>query len=156
MTSMDIFEDERMVSRADLAAWLRQVAAQLDEGRIFYGAAGTLAVADQVTCELEIESDKHGTEWSVEIEFSWTDRAAGSAPADATAEESAEEDEEEEADEADEEEEAEGGEEVAEQEEQGEQEAAEELVEDSGDEGETAGIADASDGDEAAEGEKAA
>ena len=73
MTGMDIFEDERMVSRADLAAWLRQLAAQLEsEGRIFYGAGGSVAVAEQVQCELEIESSKGGTELSVEIEFSWS------------------------------------------------------------------------------------
>ncbi|GGM28148.1 MULTISPECIES: amphi-Trp domain-containing protein [Micromonospora] len=68
---MDIYEDARTVSRADLAAWLRQVASQLEStGQIFYGAAGTIAVADEVHCELEIEQEDED-EFSVEIEFSW-------------------------------------------------------------------------------------
>jgi amphi-Trp domain-containing protein len=68
---MDIFEDARTVSRTDLAAWLRQLANQLeDTGQIFYGAAGTVTVADQVQCELEIEAEDD--EFSIEIEFSWT------------------------------------------------------------------------------------
>ncbi len=67
---MDIYEDARTVSRADLAAWLRQVASQLETGQLFYGAAGTIAVADQVHCELEIEQEDKD-EFSVEIEFSW-------------------------------------------------------------------------------------
>ncbi|WP_433532959.1 amphi-Trp domain-containing protein [Micromonospora sp. CA-263727] len=67
---MDIYEDARTVSRADLAAWLRQVASQLETGQIFYGAAGTIAVADQVYCELEIEQEGKD-EFSIEIEFSW-------------------------------------------------------------------------------------
>lgn len=59
------------MSRADLAAWLRQMANQLETtGQLFYGAAGTVAVADQVRCELEIEQEG-GDEFSVEIEFSW-------------------------------------------------------------------------------------
>ncbi|WP_423790836.1 amphi-Trp domain-containing protein [Micromonospora cathayae] len=67
---MDIYEDARTVSRADLAAWLRQVANQLETtGQVFYGAAGTIAVPDRVRCELEIEQEDD--EFSVEIEFSW-------------------------------------------------------------------------------------
>ncbi|BCJ56856.1 amphi-Trp domain-containing protein [Micromonospora endophytica] len=77
---MDIYEDERTVSRADLAAWLRQVASQLETGKVFYGAAGSIAVADQVHCELEIEQDGKD-EFSIEIEFSWVNpKAAESAP----------------------------------------------------------------------------
>ncbi|WCN82649.1 amphi-Trp domain-containing protein [Micromonospora sp. LH3U1] len=69
---MDIYEDARTVPRADLAAWLRQLANQLEsDGRIFYGAAGAVTVADTVRCELEIERENE-TELSVEIEFSWT------------------------------------------------------------------------------------
>ncbi|MEH1165382.1 amphi-Trp domain-containing protein [Micromonospora sp. CPCC 205539] len=72
MAGMDIYEDARTVSRADLAAWLRQLANQLEsDGRIFYGAAGAVTVADTVRCELEIERESE-TELSVEIEFSWT------------------------------------------------------------------------------------
>lgn len=68
---MDIYEDARTVSRADLAAWLRQLASQLETtGQVFYGAAGTIAVADQVRCELEIEQEDDD-EFSIEIEFSW-------------------------------------------------------------------------------------
>lgn len=93
---MDIFEDERMVSRADLAAWLRQLAAQLEsEGRIFYGAGGSVAVAEQVECELEIESSKGGTELSVEIEFTWSVPEAATSTADRAGEEGEEEDAEE-------------------------------------------------------------
>lgn len=67
---MEIYEDARTVTRGDLAAWLRQLASQLESGaQIFYGAAGTVAVADQVHCELEIE--REDGEISVEIEFSW-------------------------------------------------------------------------------------
>ncbi|WBB70149.1 amphi-Trp domain-containing protein [Micromonospora sp. WMMD812] len=83
---MDIYEDARAVSRADLAAWLRQLANQLEsDGKIFYGAAGAVAVADQVTCELEIERDGDA-EISVEIEFSWTESAppAPAAPTSST------------------------------------------------------------------------
>nr|MDT0656483.1 amphi-Trp domain-containing protein [Micromonospora sp. DSM 115978] len=70
MGGMDIFEDARTVSRTDLAAWLRQLANQLETtGQIFYGAAGTVTVADQVECELEIEAEDD--EFSIEIEFSW-------------------------------------------------------------------------------------
>ncbi|MFD6753674.1 amphi-Trp domain-containing protein [Micromonospora gifhornensis] len=87
---MNIYEDERTVSRADLAAWLRQVANQLETGQIFYGAAGTLAVADQVNCELEIEQEGKD-EYSVEIEFSWTNPKATPA-AEPVAEKAAEED----------------------------------------------------------------
>ncbi|WP_431729291.1 amphi-Trp domain-containing protein [Verrucosispora sp. TAA-831] len=72
---MDIYEDERTVSRADLAAWLRQVASQVESGQVFYGAAGTIAVADQVRCELEIEQEGKD-EYSIEIEFSWVNPAA--------------------------------------------------------------------------------
>ncbi|TCB98443.1 amphi-Trp domain-containing protein [Micromonospora zingiberis] len=72
---MDIYEDERTVSRADLAAWLRQVASQLETGQVFYGAAGTIAVADQVHCELEIEQEGKD-EFSIEIEFSWVNPKA--------------------------------------------------------------------------------
>lgn len=68
---MTIYEDTRTVPRADLAAWLRQIADQLEEhGRIFYGAAGAVEVPDRVECELEIERERDG-ELSVEIEFSW-------------------------------------------------------------------------------------
>ncbi|WP_030487334.1 amphi-Trp domain-containing protein [Micromonospora chokoriensis] len=75
MPAMDIYEDSRTVSRADLAGWLRQLANQLEsDGRIFYGAAGAVAVADKVKCELEIERENE-TEVSVEIEFSWTEPA---------------------------------------------------------------------------------
>ncbi|MBL6278264.1 amphi-Trp domain-containing protein [Micromonospora fiedleri] len=88
---MDIYEDERTVSRADLAAWLRQVANQLETGQIFYGAAGTLAVADQVNCELEIEQEGKD-EYSVEIEFSWTNPKAAAPAAEPVAEKAAEED----------------------------------------------------------------
>ncbi|MEV6814650.1 amphi-Trp domain-containing protein, partial [Micromonospora sp. NPDC051296] len=75
---MDIYEDARTVSRADLAAWLRQVASQLETGQIFYGAAGTVAVADQVYCELEIEQEGND-EFSIEIEFSWVNPKAAPA-----------------------------------------------------------------------------
>ncbi|MEU8253571.1 amphi-Trp domain-containing protein [Micromonospora inaquosa] len=72
---MDIYEDSRTVSRSDLAAWLRQLANQLEsDGRLFYGAAGAVTVADTVRCELEIERESE-TEVSVEIEFSWTEPA---------------------------------------------------------------------------------
>ncbi|MFG3642168.1 amphi-Trp domain-containing protein [Micromonospora sp. NPDC047762] len=71
MAGMDIYEDARTVSRSDLAAWLRQLANQLEaDGRLFYGAAGAVSVADTVRCELEIERESE-TEVSVEIEFSW-------------------------------------------------------------------------------------
>ncbi|MFC3505350.1 amphi-Trp domain-containing protein [Micromonospora krabiensis] len=87
---MDIYEDARAVSRADLAAWLRQLANQLEsDGKIFYGAAGAVAVADRVTCELEIERDDD--EVSVEIEFSWTEPAPA-APAKPAEQDTAEED----------------------------------------------------------------
>nr|PZM94948.1 MAG: hypothetical protein DIU77_13205 [Thermocrispum agreste] len=66
---MELFEDARMVTRAELAAWLRQVADQVDRGQVFYGAAGMVTVADRVHCELEVERD--GSELSFEIEFSW-------------------------------------------------------------------------------------
>ncbi|XTZ14382.1 amphi-Trp domain-containing protein [Micromonospora echinospora] len=73
---MDIYEDARTVSRADLAAWLRQLASQLETtGQVFYGAAGTIAVADQVRCELEIEQEDQD-EFSIEIEFSWVNPKA--------------------------------------------------------------------------------
>ncbi|RQX10874.1 hypothetical protein DLJ58_10165 [Micromonospora arida] len=73
MVDMDIYEDSRTVSRSDLAAWLRQLANQLEsDGRLFYGAAGAVTVADTVRCELEIERESE-TEVSVEIEFSWTE-----------------------------------------------------------------------------------
>ncbi|RIV41166.1 amphi-Trp domain-containing protein [Micromonospora radicis] len=72
---MDIYEDARTVSRADLAAWLRQVASQLETGQVFYGAAGTITVADQVYCELEIEQEGKD-EYSIEIEFSWVNPTA--------------------------------------------------------------------------------
>ncbi|MEU8130435.1 amphi-Trp domain-containing protein [Micromonospora sp. NPDC049049] len=73
MAGMDIYEDARTVSRSDLAAWLRQLANQLEtDGRLFYGAAGAVSVADTVRCELEIERESE-TEVSVEIEFSWTE-----------------------------------------------------------------------------------
>src|SRR5262249_49997956 len=72
MSDMHIYEDARVASRADLAAWLRQLASQLESGgQIFYGAAGAVTVADQVRCELEIEREDD-TEFAVEIEFSWT------------------------------------------------------------------------------------
>ncbi|MEU5934701.1 amphi-Trp domain-containing protein [Micromonospora sp. NPDC047187] len=75
MADMDIYEDARTVSRSDLAAWLRQLANQLEsDGRLFYGAAGAVTVADTVRCELEIERESE-TEVSVEIEFSWTEPA---------------------------------------------------------------------------------
>ncbi|WFE49975.1 amphi-Trp domain-containing protein [Micromonospora sp. WMMD1155] len=79
MADMDIYEDARTVSRSDLAAWLRQLASQLEsDGRIFYGAAGSVSVADTVRCELEIEQESE-TELSVEIEFSWTVPTSGQA-----------------------------------------------------------------------------
>ncbi|MGW4461887.1 amphi-Trp domain-containing protein [Micromonospora sp. NPDC004704] len=92
---MQIYEDARTVSRADLAAWLRQLASQLESGgQIFYGAAGAVTVADQVRCELEIERES-GTEISVEIEFSWTGpEVAGSADDSDEAETDGEDDEE--------------------------------------------------------------
>jgi amphi-Trp domain-containing protein len=76
---MTIYEDERTISRSDLAAWLRQLADQLDaEGQIFYGAGGRLVVADQVRCELEIEREDD-SEISVEIEFAWSSTEPGPA-----------------------------------------------------------------------------
>ncbi|TDB99768.1 amphi-Trp domain-containing protein [Micromonospora fluostatini] len=87
---MDIYEDARTVSRADLAAWLRQVASQVEAGQVFYGAAGTVAVADQVECELEIEQEGPD-EFSIEIEFSWTNpKATPAAEPTAEAEQPAE------------------------------------------------------------------
>ncbi|MEU7849271.1 amphi-Trp domain-containing protein [Micromonospora parva] len=87
---MDIYEDSRTVSRSDLAAWLRQLANQLEsDGRLFYGAAGAVTVADTVRCELEIERESE-TEVSVEIEFSWTEPARVTA---ADEQESAKDDE---------------------------------------------------------------
>lgn len=79
MIGMEIYEDARTVSRADLAAWLRQLASQLEsDAKLFYGAAGTVTVADQVHCELEIE--REDGEISVEIEFTWAaPELAGSA-----------------------------------------------------------------------------
>jgi amphi-Trp domain-containing protein len=72
---MEIFEDARTVSRADLAAWLRQMAGQLEsDGKVRFGAAGVVTVGDEVHCELEIESS--GSEMSIEIEFSWKGAAA--------------------------------------------------------------------------------
>ncbi|HEX5543333.1 MAG TPA: amphi-Trp domain-containing protein [Micromonospora sp.] len=103
---MDIFEDERVVSRTDLAAWLRQLAGQLESGgKIFFGAAGTVTVADQVRCELEIEQESD-SEISMEIEFTWVDPTAAGTVAAEEAEAGEEEEEEEEA--AAEEEPAEG------------------------------------------------
>ncbi|MBE1488362.1 amphi-Trp domain-containing protein [Plantactinospora soyae] len=92
MSGMEIYEDARTVSRADLAAWLRQLASQLESGaQIFYGAAGAVAVADQVHCELEIE--REDGEISVEIEFSWASPEPA-APADTAGEDdTADEDE---------------------------------------------------------------
>ncbi len=92
---MEIFEDTRVVSRADLAVWLRQLAGQLESGQIFYRAAGTVTVADQVRCELEIERES-GSEISVEIEFTWSspeaaEPASTSGEADTTGEEDEEE-----------------------------------------------------------------
>src|SRR5687767_6391981 len=70
MLGMEIFEDSRVVSRSDLAAWLRQLAGQLEsDGKVLFGAAGSVTVGDEVQCELEIESS--GSETSIEIEFSW-------------------------------------------------------------------------------------
>ncbi|NUO59511.1 MAG: amphi-Trp domain-containing protein, partial [Hamadaea sp.] len=67
---MEIFEDSRVISRHDLAAWLRAIADQLDSGgKVFFGAGGTVSVADNVHCELEIESE--GPETSIEIEVTW-------------------------------------------------------------------------------------
>ncbi|GIJ79926.1 amphi-Trp domain-containing protein [Micromonospora phaseoli] len=76
---MDIYEDARTVSRADLAAWLRQVASQLETGQVFYGAAGAVTVADEVHCELEIEQEG-ADEYSIEIEFSWVNPRATPVP----------------------------------------------------------------------------
>ena len=70
MLAMEIFEDSRVISRHDLAAWLRAIADQLDSGgKVFFGAGGTVAVAENVHCELEIESE--GSETSIEIEVTW-------------------------------------------------------------------------------------
>ncbi|MDG4762680.1 amphi-Trp domain-containing protein [Solwaraspora sp. WMMD406] len=78
---MDIYEDTRTVSRADLAAWLRQLASQLDDnGQVFYGAGGAISVADQVRCELEIEQEDTD-EFAIEIEFSWTNPKQAAGPA---------------------------------------------------------------------------
>jgi amphi-Trp domain-containing protein len=91
MSGMEIYEDARTVSRADLAAWLRQLASQLESGaHIFYGAAGTVAVADQVHCELEIE--REDGEISVEIEFSWASPEAAGPAATVAEEETAADD----------------------------------------------------------------
>lgn len=82
---MTIYEDSRTVSRTDLAAWLRQLASQLEsEGRVFYGAGGAVAVADRVTCELEVEWESEH-ELSVEIEFSWTTQEAAAGEDDGEA-----------------------------------------------------------------------
>lgn len=74
---MDIYEDSRTVSRSDLAAWLRQMADQIDSGQVFYGAGGAISVADHVECELEIEQEDEN-EFSVEIEFTWVNPSADS------------------------------------------------------------------------------
>jgi amphi-Trp domain-containing protein len=102
MTGMDIFEDARMVSRADLAAWLRQMADQLESsGKIFYGAAGVVTVANQVHCEFEIEQEKDGTEFSVEIEFTWAAEVTAATDGSADSKDDDEEAEKEEAQEGD-------------------------------------------------------
>ncbi|MFC6022006.1 amphi-Trp domain-containing protein [Plantactinospora solaniradicis] len=89
---MEIYEDARTVSRADLAAWLRQLASQLESGaQIFYGAAGTVTVADQVHCELEIE--REDGEISVEIEFSWASPEAADSAATSGEQEASDRDE---------------------------------------------------------------
>ncbi|MEV4759569.1 amphi-Trp domain-containing protein [Micromonospora sp. NPDC049559] len=91
---MSIYEDSRTVSRTDLAAWLRQLANQLESGgQLFYGAAGAVKVADQVRCELEIEREGD-TELSVEIEFSWDAPEPAESAEDEPAEEESDEEEE--------------------------------------------------------------
>ncbi|WP_162907171.1 amphi-Trp domain-containing protein [Allorhizocola rhizosphaerae] len=103
---MEIFEDERTVSRADLAAWLRQMAGQLElDGKVMFGAAGAVTVGDEVHCELEIESS--GSKTSIEIEFSWTGAGASGTVKDSKAEADEDEGEEEEDEESEGEEESE-------------------------------------------------
>jgi hypothetical protein len=65
------------------------------DGKVLFGAAGSVTVGDSVECELEIE--RSGSETSIEIEFTWKDAAAADqAKASESDEDEAEEEEEEE------------------------------------------------------------
>ena len=74
MAEETIHKEERMTTRADVAAELRRLADELDSvGTISYGSAGRLAVPDQIEREFEIEREDRGSsvEYEVEIELKW-------------------------------------------------------------------------------------
>lgn len=74
MAEEKIHKEERLLSRADVAAELRRLADELEAGgTITYGTGGSLAVPEQLEREFEIEREDKGgkIEYEVEIELKW-------------------------------------------------------------------------------------
>lgn len=74
MAEVTIHKEERMTTRAEVAAELHRIANDLEsDGIISYGTGGSLAVPDQLEREIEIEREDRGTtaEYEVEIELKW-------------------------------------------------------------------------------------
>lgn len=74
MAEEKIHKEERLLTRADVAAELRRLADELDAGgTITYGTGGSLSVPDQLEREFEIEREDKGSniEYEVEIELKW-------------------------------------------------------------------------------------
>ncbi|MGV0632917.1 amphi-Trp domain-containing protein [Mycolicibacillus trivialis] len=74
MAEEKIHKEERLLSRADVAAELRRLADELEAGgTITYGTGGSLTVPEQLEREFEIEREDKGgkIEYEVEIELKW-------------------------------------------------------------------------------------
>lgn len=77
MAEEKIHKDERMMTRAEVAADLRRLADEVEAGAISY-AGGSLAIPDRVEREIEIEREYDGATatYEVELELQWSTTAA--------------------------------------------------------------------------------
>ncbi|OBJ81404.1 hypothetical protein A9W97_02495 [Mycobacterium gordonae] len=73
--SKTLYEDERELTRSELVAELRRIAADLESSAQFSFGDGEVleqvSVSDRLKREIEVERTKDGNRMKVEIEFAW-------------------------------------------------------------------------------------
>lgn len=77
MSETKLHKDERWLTRAEVAAELRRVADEVENGSLSYGPGERLAVPDRLEFEYEIEREADGSKvkFEVELELEWSTTA---------------------------------------------------------------------------------
>ena len=81
-----LFKSEERYSRADIAAFLRQLADKIEGGQVMLQQGGQeqkLAIPHHLFMEIEVEDEVktgRGTQHSLEVELKWSDDMAESGP----------------------------------------------------------------------------